>query len=179
MTRLLSATSIAFVLLAAAPPVHAQPLSASHRPQVPPVAQTISLAGPRYGFTFLDDGVVAKLASEDIVVKNGISQFGWQFERQFFTTDSGPTVLNEWVVLLGGLDQGVALPSLNWLVGLRSRDGAEFGIGPNITPVGVALALAAGVSFRAGALTIPMNFAVVPSKAGVRVSMLSGFTIRR
>lgn len=179
MTRLLSATSIAFVLFAAAPPVHAQPLSASHQPQVPPVAQTVSLAGPRYGFTFLDDGVVAKLATEDIIVKNGISQFGWQFERQFFTTDGGPTVLNEWVVLLGGLDQGVALPSLNWLVGLRNRDGAEFGVGPNITPVGVALALAAGVSFRAGALTIPMNFAVVPSKAGMRVSMLTGFTIRR
>jgi hypothetical protein len=179
MTRLLSATSIVFVCLTAASPLHAQKLSAPYHPPIPPVAQTISLAGPRYGFTFLDNGVVEKLREEDIVVKNGISQFGWQFERQFFTTASGPTVLNEWVVLLGGLDQGVALPSVNWLVGLRSREGAEFGIGPNITPVGVALALAAGVSFRAGALTIPMNFAVVPSKAGVRVSMLSGFTIRR
>ena len=179
MTRLLSVTAIALGCLVIAAPLHAQQLSASHHPQIPPVAQTISLAGPRYGFTFLDDGVVAKLSEDNITVKNGISQFVWQFERQFFTTDDGPTVLNEWVVLLGGLDQGVALPSLNWLVGLRSRDGAEFGIGPNITPVGVALALAAGVSFRAGALTIPMNFAVVPSKAGMRVSMLTGFTIRR
>jgi hypothetical protein len=88
-------------------------------------------------------------------------------------------VLNEWVLLAGGLDQGVLLPSLNWLVGLRTRDGAEFGIGPNITPVGVALAIAAGVTFRAGVLNIPMNFAVVPSKAGLRVSMLTGFTLRK
>ena len=70
------------------------------------------------------------------------------------------------MLLAGGLDQGVLLPSLNWLVGLRTREGAEFGIGPNITPVGVALAIAVGVTFRAGVLNIPMNFAVVPSKAG-------------
>ena len=71
------------------------------------------------------------------------------------------------------------LPSLNWMVGMRTRDGAEFGIGPNITPAGVALAMAAGVTFRAGVLNIPMNFAVVPSKDGMRVSMLTGFTLRK
>ena len=87
--------------------------------------------------------------------------------------------VNEWVVLLGGLDQGVALPSVSWLVGLRTREGAEFGIGPNITPAGVALALAAGVTFRAGNLNVPMNVAVVPSKAGTRISVLTGFNMRR
>ncbi len=120
-----------------------------------------------------------KLATEDITVTNGISQFGWQFEKQFYSKEGGPTVLNEWVVLAGGLDQGVLLPSVNWLVGLRTREGAEFGIGPNITPVGVALAMAAGVTFRAGVFNIPMNFAVVPSKSGLRVSMLTGFTLRK
>ena len=165
--------------LACAAPLFAQPISQTHSQQVPPLARTVSLAGPRFGFTFLSDGIVAKLADEDIVVKNSISQFGWQFERQFYSKEGGPTVLNEWVVLAGGLDQGVVLPSLNWLVGLRTHEGAEFGIGPNITPAGVALAMAAGVTFRAGVLNIPMNFAVVPSKDGMRVSMLTGFTLRK
>ena len=80
----------------------------------------------------------------NIDVGPNISQFGWQFEKQFYTRDSGVAAVNEWVVLLGGLDQGVALPSVSWLVGLRTREGAEFGIGPNITPAGVALALAGG-----------------------------------
>jgi len=80
---------------------------------------------------------------------------------------------------VGGLDQGVVIPSVNWLVGIRSREGAELGIGPNITPGGVALALAAGVTFRAGVINVPMNFAVVPSKYGTRVSVLSGFTLRK
>jgi hypothetical protein len=73
----------------------------------------------------------------------------------------------------------VALPSVSWLVGLRTREGTEFGVGPNVTPAGVALALAAGVTLRAGVLNVPMNVAVVPSKAGTRVSFLTGFNMRR
>ena len=88
-------------------------------------------------------------------------------------------MLNEWVFLLGGLDQGVAIPSMNWLVGLRTREGAEFGIGPNVTPAGVALAVAAGVTFRAGVINVPMTIAAVPSKYGTRISVLTGFVLRR
>jgi hypothetical protein len=175
MKRLL----FAIALIAVAAPLSAQSLDHRAPAQVPPLARTASLAGPRFGFTFLSDGIVNKLATEDIIVKNSISQFGWQFERQFYSKQGGPTVLNEWVVLAGGLDQGVVLPSLNWLVGVRTPEGAEFGLGPNITPAGVALAVAAGVTFRAGVLNVPMNFAVVPSKNGMRVSMLTGFTLRR
>jgi hypothetical protein len=36
----------------------------------------------------------------------------------------------EWVPLISGLQQGVALRSLNWLVGIRTAGGAEFRIGP-------------------------------------------------
>lgn len=170
---------IALAFLTVALPSFAQSSAPTSSQMAPPPARRLSLAGPRYGFTFLSDGVVSKLAKDDIQVKNAVSQFGWQFERQFYSKEGGPTVLNEWVVLAGGLDQGVVLPSLNWMVGMRTRDGAEFGIGPNITPAGVALAMAAGVTFRAGVLNIPMNFAVVPSKDGMRVSMLTGFTLRK
>ena len=179
MKRLLLVVTAALMTAITAEPLLAQSAPYASTQEIPPVAKSVSLAGPRYGFTFLDDGVVAKLKTEDIEVKNGISQFGWQFEHQFYAKEGGPSVLNEWVILVGGLDQGVALPSLNWLVGLRTKDGAEFGIGPNITPIGVALALAAGVTFRAGVLNIPMTFAVVPSKDGMRVSMLTGFTLRK
>jgi hypothetical protein len=43
----------------------------------------------------------------------------------------------------------------------------------------VALALAAGVTFRAGVINVPMTLAAVPSKYGTRISMLTGFTLRR
>jgi hypothetical protein len=82
------------------------------------------------------------------------------------------------VVLAGGLEQGAFLPSVSWLVGLRTASGMEFGVGPNLTPAGSALAFAAGVTYSTGALNIPVNVAVVPSKAGVRVSVLTGFNMR-
>jgi hypothetical protein len=161
-------------LLGIVVPVHAQTVIAP-----PPLAKAVSLAGPRFGVTSMADGVVAKLRERSIDVRPMISQFGWQFERQFYSRDSGVAVVNEWVGLVGGLDQGVALPSLSWLVGVRTREGTEFGIGPNVTPAGVALVLAGGVTLRAGVMNVPVNIAVVPSKAGTRVTFLTGFSMRR
>ena len=171
---------LTLILVLAAAPVLAQPSAGtqSHN-SIPPIARELDLSGPRFGVTMLSDGNVQALKDRNIVVSHAISQFGWQFEKQFYSKQGGPTVLNEWVVLAGGLDQGLVLPSINWLVGLRTREGAEFGIGPNVTPAGVALALAAGVTIRAGILNVPMNFAVVPSRTGTRVSVLGGFTLRK
>lgn len=150
------------------------------QPTVPPVAEMVSLSGPRFGGTFLSDGIVRKLKKDvGLAVAPFVSQFGWQFEKQFYSGGSGPTAVTEAVVLFGGLEQGVALPSVSWLVGVRTKNGTEFGVGPNITPVGVALAISGGMTFRSGVLNIPVNLAVVPSKSGVRVSVLSGFSLRR
>lgn len=147
---------------------------------LPPPARFADLAGPRFGGTFLSPGVVDTLKSVDgISVAPMITQFGWQFEKQFYNGGNGVAALTEAVVLFGGMEQGLVLPSLSWLVGVRAHEGTEFGVGPNITPVGVALALAAGKTFRAGVLNVPVNVAVVPSKSGVRVSMLTGFSLRR
>jgi len=118
------------------------------------------------------------LRERNIAVRPVITQFGWQIEKQFFTTEGGLSAVTEWVGLLGGLEQSLAIPSLSWMVGLRTRNGAEFGIGPNITPAGAALAIAAGVTLRAGVVNIPVNVAVVPSGAGVRMSVLTGFNLR-
>ena len=103
----------------------------------------------------------------------------WQFERRLYTSNDGVTALMEWVPLISGLEQGVALPSLNWLAGIRTASGVEFGIGPNITPVGVGLVVAAGVTVRSGALNVPLNVALASSSSGLRVSVMTGFNIRK
>jgi hypothetical protein len=145
---------------------------------LPPIAKTADLSGPRFGLTLLSEGVVKALGERAIEVGPHVSQFGWQFEKQFYTRDSGVTMVTEWVALVGGLEQSAVLPSLSWMVGVRTRDGAEFGIGPNVTPAGTALVLATGMTFRTGAFNIPLNIAVVPSKSGSRVSLLTGFSLR-
>lgn len=145
-----------------------------------PVVPPVKLSGPRVGITVLSSGIVDTLKDRTFTdVGAVVTQFGWQFEKRFGTSDNGLTPVTEWVLLLGGLEQGVALPSLTWLVGLRARNGAEVGIGPNLTPVGSALAVAAGMTLRSGRLNFPMNLAVVPSKSGMRVSLLAGFNTRR
>lgn len=147
---------------------------------VPPrVTREVNLSGPRFGLTLLSDGTVQSLAERDIHVRPLISQFGWQFERRLLVNPDGVTALMEWVPLISGLEQGLALPSLNWLVGVRTPNGNEFGIGPNITPVGVGLVIAAGVTVRSGAINVPLNVAVASSKSGTRVTILTGFNLRR
>ena len=144
------------------------------------VTDTVNMTGPRFGLTVLNQKSVDTLLTEkNISVRPMITQFGWQFERRLYTNGDGITMLTEWIPLLSGLDQGVALPTLNWLVGLRSDSGTEFGIGPNITPLGVGLVAAAGVTVRTGALHVPFNFAVATSKSGARISVMTGFNLRR
>jgi hypothetical protein len=152
--------------------------SALAQSQPPSALKTVNLSGPRVGFTSLSQGVVDALAERNIEVQPLITQFGWQFEKQFYSKSGGLTAVNEWVVLVGGLEQDVVLPSLSWIVGLRTPEGAEFGVGPNITPAGTAIVFAAGVTFRSGAMNLPVNVAVVPTKSGVRFSMLAGFNFR-
>jgi len=144
------------------------------------VTDTVDMTGPRFGLTMLNQASVDTLQREkNISVRPMISQFGWQFERRLYTNGDGVSMLTEWIPLLSGLDQGVALPSLNWLTGLRTESGTEFGIGPNITPLGVGLVVAAGVTVKTGALHVPFNFAIATSKSGARVSVMTGFNVRR
>ena len=58
------------------------------------------------------------------------SLFGWQFEHPFDLGSDAPTLVTELVLLAGGLEQNVFLPSATWLVGLRRANGLEFGLAP-------------------------------------------------
>src|SRR5215210_3089630 len=83
------------VLFAMASPAAAQVL--------PEPAFVANLSGPRFGITLLSPGIVDKLAERHITVRPYITQFGWQFEKQFFSRDSGVTMVTEWVALIGGI----------------------------------------------------------------------------
>lgn len=148
-------------------------------PRVPDRSQTIKLSGPRVGLTFLTEQTRDSLSAHGIDVGSVITQFGWQFERQFLGKPGGLAALNEWIILIGGLDQGVFLPSVSWIVGVRGQGGAEIGVGPNVSAAGVGLVASAGVTYRSSTMNIPLNFAVVPSKAGARVSIITGFTLNK
>jgi hypothetical protein len=144
------------------------------------LVRELSRSGPRVGITWLAPAIQDTISSRlDTPIGPVITQFGWQYERQFASLESGPVALNEWILLVGGLDQGVFIPSFTWIVGIRTQSQLEIGVGPNATPAGVALAFSVGKTFRAGALNVPVNLAVVPSRFGQRISMLTGFNLYR
>ena len=146
----------------------------------PPIGHIDNLSGPRVGMTVLSGAMTGRLKKEyDIDVAPVISQFGWQSEKQFSSGDESVVGVTELVFLAGAMEQNQFLPSLTWLVGFRTLAGYEFGIGPNVTPLNSSLAIAAGMTHQLGAVNVPLNIAMVPSRDGVRVSVLAGFNMRK
>ena len=96
----------------------------------------MSLSGPRFGVSLVK-GDNADRLKERFDVKPIVTQFGWQFETRFLSTTDGFAGLSEWIPLVAGVEQGVFLPSLSWLIGFRSPKGNELGFGPNISLGGV------------------------------------------
>ncbi|GAB3588044.1 hypothetical protein [Hymenobacter daeguensis] len=140
--------------------------------------EPIHLDGPRVGFTVLSGGVLDK-ARENISDLNPfLTQFGWQFESRLFRMPNGVSGLVELVPLVGGLEQGKFIPSVSGLLGIRGAKGFEFGLGPNVTPLGANLVLAVGSSFKSNGINFPVNVAVVPGNGGARVSLMLGFNAR-
>ena len=151
----------------------------SPAPDAPRVdTRPVQLAGPRVGVTMLT-GELADRVADEFEAGPFVSQFGWQFENRLFTTNGGLSGVTEWVLLVGGLEQSVVLPSATFLVGLRTRSGAEIGFGPNVSAAGAAYVIGAGVTFRYDDLQFPVNASVALSKDGPRISLLTGFTIVR
>jgi hypothetical protein len=146
--------------------------------ETPVVVPSISLSGPRFGVTMVNGRLSNELKSR-WDVNPMITQFGWQFETRFFTMPSGTAGLVEWVLLVGGLEQNVFLPSVTCLIGLRSATGLEFGFGPNVSLAGASFAFAAGATLKSNDINFPINLAVVPSSRGGRVSLLIGFNKRK
>ena len=126
----------------------------------------------------LSPGVVDKAHDRGIDINPFLTQFGWQFETRLFRLPNGVSGLVELVPLVGGLEQGQFIPSVSGLLGVRGAKGFEFGVGPNVTPLGANIVLAMGTSIQSNGINFPINLAVVPGKDGMRVSLLVGFNAR-
>ena len=137
------------------------------------------LAGPRIGVTFLTPGFM----SEELETSM-ITQYGWQWESRF--ADNGDVAgLVEWVVVVGGMERQMFLPSISSLVGVRTGEGMEFAVGPNLSATGINMVFTIGKNFKSGDLNFPVNLAFVPNgnvwgedeESGARISLMIGFNI--
>jgi len=140
------------------------------------------LSGPRFGFTTFT-GDVATYRTQVMDKSSIMSQFGWQFETQVLSTQTGNQALMEWVVLIGGVEQNELNMSLSWLAGYRLPNGLEFGVGPNVSvrkeggdPT-TSMVVAGGATLPFGELYVPLNLAVAFADGGPRITTLIGWII--
>jgi len=155
----------------------AAPLAAQQSDSVPVLVRH-DLDGPRIGVTYIT-GPRAEQRLQEKGLQPTMSLIGWHFEQTTRPQGGGPQLVLEQVLVVAGLDQGIAIPSGSFLVGVRTANGLEFGMGPNISPVGAALAIGLGKSFQTGGVTIPINLALVMSQGALRTSFLIGYALRR
>ena len=139
------------------------------------------LAGPRFGFTVFTGDVADQRDQAEL--EPIMTQFGWQWETQLVSQNSGNQVLMEWVVLVGGVEQDELNLSLGWLSGYRFPNGVEFGVGPNLSysrdsgDTTSSMIFAAGATAPFGDVYIPVNFAVSIAKGGPRLTALLGWIV--
>lgn len=138
--------------------------------------QVESLFGPRIGGTLITGSLSQKL-KDDYKAQPFITQFGWQFEYRFFTTQKGVTGIVELIPLIGGVEQNLFFPSFSSLVGMRAKNGIEFGVGPNVSVTGFGIVFAIGCNIKTNEINWPINLAVFPSSEGLRYTLLLGFNI--
>jgi len=121
-------------------------------------------AGPRFGLTYITNGKLTKELEKEGVTSNLISQFGYQFEKQIVGNDEIAGIV-EGILFIGGLDQGLFLPSVSGMFGVRNKAAWELAVGPNLSVNGAAMVVGFGKSFNFGNINIPVNIAWVPSNS--------------
>ena len=138
-------------------------------------AQIEKLAGPRVGFTYISAGPIADFIHDgfdfdenDRYGSTGpafTTLYGWQWESRF--ADGGGQIVGivEWIVLVGGMEKGMFLPSASSIIGARMDNGLEFGVGPNLSLSGIGMVFGVGYNFKSGNLNLPINISVIPGKS--------------
>lgn len=102
-----------------------------------PDVQRLQLSGPRMGFGMIlgDDATVFQGEKRDggFEAWPVMSQFGYQFEYSYLN-QGNVQALFEIIPMINGLEQGLIIPSLSILHGVRSNvNGLEFAFGPVIS----------------------------------------------
>jgi hypothetical protein len=130
-------------------------------------AQVENFSGPRVGVTYMTPGsMIDNLQEWDNVgeIRPYFFQFGWQYETRFMDV-GGTAGIVELIGLVGGFEQGLFLPSVSSLIGLRTSKGFEFALGPNVSLAGAGMVFGAGFNFKKGGINFPVNIAFVPGRS--------------
>lgn len=178
VTRHLAA-ALLLALCCVARPVQAD----TNAPDTQHQPQHLVLSGPRVGVSFLQGKSYASL--KEHVGRDAypfVTIVGWQFEHAWLEGKNGTAGLIEIVPTISGFNQGLVVPGINLLIGLRSASGLEAGMGGQLSVVGGRDVFAGGALFAVGAtvrgdaLNLPIHLVWVTSAGSQRVGIVFGFS---
>ena len=109
--------------------------------------------------------------------------FGVMAEQRILLGETRSHFAFQEVLLIGGLEQAIGLPSLSVLIGYRDASGLEIGAGPTLSLSGLGVVTAIGWTISTSGVYIPVNLSLVlPSQqrpAGVALTTGFNFVVRR
>jgi hypothetical protein len=139
--------------------------------------------GPRLGFSGFwppegfTSGVNALYSGNYVPV---VSLFGISIEQRLLLGQTRSHFAFQEVVLVGGLEQGIALPEGAFLIGYRDYSGFEFGAGPILHLGGVGVVVACGFTLSFRGMYVPFDLSlIIPNKEQpASIAFTTGFNFQ-
>jgi hypothetical protein len=109
-----------------------------------------------------------------------VSLFGFNVEQRLLLGDTKSHFAFQEVVLVGGLEQGIALPEGALLIGYRDYSGFEFGAGPILHLGGVGVVVAIGYTISFKGMYVPLDLSlIIPNKEqSASIGFTTGFNFQ-
>jgi len=143
------------------------------------------IVGPRIGGSYIMDTPENFTSSVHSVYPSGsyfpaVTLFGITVEQRILLGQTKSHFAFQEVVLLGGLEQGIALPEGALLIGYRDYSGFEIGIGPILQLAGIGVVAAAGFTFSFQGMYVPVDVSFIIPNAGRKASiaLTTGFNFQ-
>ena len=150
------------------------------------------LLGPVVGMTYVVDAqgtLDAKLQemypNPDRSYTPFFTQFGVNLEQRLRLGTTRSYFAFQEVFAVGGMDQGIFLPSVSFFLGFRSHRGLQFGLGPNLVvrwaqsepELATSVTYAVGWSFPFYGAFVPVSlaFSATSEDGNPRIGLISGF----
>jgi hypothetical protein len=109
-----------------------------------------------------------------------VTLFGITVEQRILLGQTKSHFAFQEIVLIGGLEQGIALPEGAFLIGYRDYSGLEFGIGPilHVGGVGVVAAVGWTFSYRGAYIPVDISFIIPNADRKASIAITTGFNFQ-
>jgi hypothetical protein len=148
--------------------------------------QFLFIVGPRIGVSYVITSSLEFTEGISNIYSNGsyvpvMTIFGLAIEQRIILGQTNSHFAFQEMLMVGGLEQSIALPSLTFLIGYRDASGFEIGTGPTISFSGLGVIVAIGWTIESKGVFVPVDVSVVlPSnQRPTSIALTTGFNFLR